>query len=491
MRRNRIIIIGIGKIGADLLRKFPKDHELLCIDNAPDAGEQAKKLRSEGVTVMQADATSRLVLDEAGVNEAECVIVTTTHEAVNIEVCRLLREHFLPKRVITVGTSSEGIKRLAELGAEVQDLFADSAASIRNLLEHRTRTATSIGLGKNEILEVELHPHSRLANKPLRSLAPLRWKIGVIYRDGNIIVPHGDTVLRPKDRMIILGDPAVLKTVSEIMTFSFQQFPLEYGSTAFVYLSGREEEGFFSELEYLFDSFPLKRVLFIYSGRASGQTERYHTLIKRERYHSVEERRIDLPVQQAVQKIIREEHHECAIMVLHEDILGSRLLPGVAKKQILELCTTASCPVLIARGTHPYERAAVPAAEGMNPQQGLETALEVASSLNNAVSALLVQPIRHIASDADAQEYEASRKSISELSLMYRSEVNTVLLQGNPVRALQQALAGQNLLFLDSNTLKKRAWPFPFSFLDPDPVWLLLRSATVSTMLVPPVEEAL
>jgi Trk K+ transport system NAD-binding subunit len=300
---------------------------------------------------MQADATSRLVLDEANVDEAECVIITTTSEIVNIEVCRLLKEHFRPKRVIAVGTSSEGIKRLIELGAEVQDLFAVSATGIRNLLEQRARTATTIGLGKNEILEVELHPHSRLANKQIGNLAPIRWKIGIIYRDGNIIIPRRDTVLKPRDRVVILGDPGVLKTVAEIMTFRFQQFPQEYGTMALIYLTGIEDERFFAEVEYLFSVFALQHALFITSGRAAGQAHRYQTLIQRGRYPTVEIRQIDLPPDDAAARILTAGDPECGIVVLHAGMLQLKPFSPISKQRVLRLCGVASCPVLIARGT--------------------------------------------------------------------------------------------------------------------------------------------
>jgi Trk K+ transport system NAD-binding subunit len=489
MKRTRLIIIGVGKIGADLLQKLSKDYELLCIDNAPSTEERVKKLRGDGALVMQADATSRLVLDEANVSGAECVIVTTTSEPVNIEVCRLLKEHFRPKRVIAVGTTTEGIKKLTELGAEVQDLFAVGAAGIRNLLEQRTRTATAIGLGKNEILEVELHPHSRLANKPLRNLAPLRWKIGIVYRDGNIIIPRGDTVLRPKDRVILLGDPNVLKTVAEIMTFSFEKFPLEYGSTAVAFLAGGEDERFFEELEYLFTVLPLQRIVFVHPTRAAGQSLRYEKLIRADRYPAVEDRTVDLPVPRALVRVLADAKTSCGMVLLHGEVLRHHLLPHLRKKEFLDLCRVASCPVLLCRGTFPYERAAVPAAEGLAPHHGLETALEVASSLSNTISTLLVQPIRHIASEAGVKEYETARKAISDLSLVYRADVRTVDLTGNPVRAVLGSLKDQNLLYIDSSRMSRQSWPF--SLLNPDPAWHLIRRSPVSTMIVPPMEESL
>jgi Trk K+ transport system NAD-binding subunit len=41
-----------------------------------------------------AHATSRLVLEQAGVGEADTVAITTTTETVNLEVARVLRDHF-------------------------------------------------------------------------------------------------------------------------------------------------------------------------------------------------------------------------------------------------------------------------------------------------------------------------------------------------------------------------------------------------------------
>jgi hypothetical protein len=72
---------------------------------------------------------------------------------------------------------------------------------------------------------------------------------------------------------------------------------------------------------------------------------------------------------------------------------------------------------------------------------------------------------------------------------MYRADVRTVNLQGNPVRAVLTGLRDQNLLYIDSSRMTSRAWP-P-AFLNPDPAWHLVRRAPVSTMIVPPVEESL
>ncbi|HAK59415.1 MAG TPA: hypothetical protein DCO77_03390, partial [Nitrospiraceae bacterium] len=153
MKSNRFVIIGVGNVGRDLLGKLSKEYEVLCIDTAPDAEEKARKIRKDA-RVLQADATSRLVLEEADVDDASAVLITTTTEKVNIEVASVLRSNFQPRRIISVGITTQGIKRLEKLGVEVVNIFVTTASTFQYMLEQKTKAAHSIGLDKNEILEV-------------------------------------------------------------------------------------------------------------------------------------------------------------------------------------------------------------------------------------------------------------------------------------------------------------------------------------------------
>jgi DNA-binding IscR family transcriptional regulator len=64
MKRNRLIITDMGRVGGELLPRLPKEYDLLCIDSAVDAEERAKKLRGDGAVGMKAGAPSRLVLGD-------------------------------------------------------------------------------------------------------------------------------------------------------------------------------------------------------------------------------------------------------------------------------------------------------------------------------------------------------------------------------------------------------------------------------------------
>lgn len=491
MKRHRFVIVGAGAIGQELLKKLSKDYAVLCIDSNPDAEPLIKKIRSD-VSVLIGDATSRLVLEKAEINEADGVILTTSNEDVNIETARILTDHFQAKRIISVGISSTATGTLENLGVEVENIFTAGATGIRNKLEHKSRAAHAIGLGKNEILEVEVHPNSRLANKSVRLLSPHRWRLGIIYRADNIVVPTGSSVLKPHDRVVVLGEPAVLKTVSDILTFNFEQFPLEYGSTMVAYLTGNEHEQFFQEIDYLFSIFPLKKAVFLCSAKAVKRADdiEYLTTTDNLKDRSIEN--TSLKPLAAIQQKAAEINNEQGLVVVSKDaLIGSRyLLPTTySKKRFLHaLPRHVGCPVLISRGTFPYKKMLVPCGAGLRLQNALETSLEISASLHNEVTALAIRPLKYISSEDDLKQFEERKKTISEISLMYKMSITTEIREGNPVKVVQGMYDDYNLMIIDTKEWSPRRF---FSFLSPDIIWHTVRSSSISTLLIPPLAELL
>jgi len=487
MKKNRFIIIGLGGIGQELLKRLSKDFEITCIDLKEETEDIAQKIRPD-CRVITGDATSRLILEDAGVNDSDGIIITTTDERVNIEVARLLKEDFDPRRVIAVASTQKGIEALESLDVETENIFTASATVIRNRLEQTTRTAHAIGIGKDEIMEVEIHPYSRLANRPLKTLTPIRWRIGLIYRDENIIIPDRETILKPKDRVIILGEPSVLKTVSEILTFKFQRFPLEYGSTIVSYLTGREDDNFIDEVNYLFSIFPLKRIIFLLSRQAAGKGYTYERIKGRE----VEIKDTTLSPVDAIKEVAKEIKGDIGLIVISKSRLLDpmfAMFSGVMKKRFLDsILNVADCPVLLSNGTHPYEKAVVPCVDGVNLQHSLETSLEISHSLNNEITAFLTRPSKYISSDEDIDEFEDMNRTINDISIMYRSSIKTIIKDGNPVRLISGSLKDYNLLIANVSGWKQKRW---FSIFSPDIPWHIIKDARISTLLLPYVKEAL
>lgn len=492
MQRNKFIIIGVGSIGQELLKKISKEIEIECVDLSHEAAETAKKIRGD-CRVTIGDATSRLVLEEAGVADADGVIITTTTEKINVEAARILKEHFDVRRIISIARTKAEMEALEQYGVEAENIFTASATAIRNKLEQTSRAAHAIGLGKNEILEVEVHPHSRLAHRPLRTLTPIKWRIGIIYRDENIVIPGRETVLKPKDKVVILGDPAALKTVSEILTFKFQQFPLEYGSAVITYITGRESRQYFDEIEYLFTVFPLSKIIVILSRDAASKKELFAGYLSNENIknvHMVESADPPLP---AIQEAASDIRNELGVIMISKRSLIDPVSPfpfqGQKRNFLGKLLEISNSPVLLSNETFPYEKALVPCVEGVNPRHSLETAVEIASSLNNEVTASLVRPSKYISSEEDIEEFEAMKKEVNDISLMYKLSIKTSVQDGNPVKIVTAFSKDFHLLIAESNSWKSTGL---FSgLLKPDVPWHIIKNSDISVLLLPAAKESL
>jgi Trk K+ transport system NAD-binding subunit len=490
VKSTRLVVVGLGRIGAELLTRLSRDFEVTCIALNEDAEEVLAGLKRKDVKLIVGDATSRLVLEDAGANEAHAVIITTDIERVNLEVCSLLKQHFSPERVISVALTHKGMDTLEEMGVEVVNLFTAGAMGIRNMLEQRSKTAHAVGIGKDEILEVEVHPNSRLANKPMGIIDPIKWRLGIIYRDGNVIVPRPDTVIRPKDRVIILGDPTVLRTVSEIFTFSFEKFPLEYGSNMMVALTGQEEERFMEEVKYIFSAFPFEKAIVVHP--PAEKPERFEAMAEGIGARKLERREAPASVLGALESTLAEYYGEQGLVVVSGAVLGGGvpIVSAARKKAALRsLLRLAKCPFLIARGTFPYESVAVPCLPETEVGNVLETAFEISWALSNEITALEVEPSRYIASEKEAAAFGEIKKTISDMSLMYKAKVQTRVLAGNPIRAILRESADFNLLIFDMASFAGGGWLM--SLLNPDVAWSAVRNSRVSTLVIPPVEESL
>lgn len=490
MKSTRLVVVGLGRIGVELLERLSRDFEITCIALNQDAEEILAGLRRKDVKLIVGDATSRLVLEDAGANDAHAVIITTDIERVNLEACSMLKQHFSPERIISVALTHKGMDTLEEMGVEVVNIFTAGALGIRNMLEQRAKTAHAVGIGKDEILEVEVHPNSRLANKPMGIIDPIKWRVGIIYRDGNVIVPRADTVIRPKDRVIILGDPLVLKTVSEIFTFSFEKFPLEYGSNMMVALTGEEEEMFIEEVKYIFAAFPLEKATVIHP--RGGEPEKYQAMAEKIGAKKLERMETQVSVLNALESALVEYYGEQGLVVVSGAALGGGLpiVSAAGKRAALRrLLRLAKCPVLISRGTFPYKSVAVPCLPTTDVGHVLETAFEISRALSNEITALKVEPSKYIASEKEAAAFEDIKKTISDMSLMYKTKVQTRVLSGNPIRAILRETADFNLLIVDMASFARGGWLT--SLLNPDVAWSAVRNSRVSTLVIPPVEESL
>ena len=192
----RVVIVGAGQTGRELAGQLAGERRVVVLDTDP---QKLKRLHEDvpgpSVETLLRDGTSALALRDAAGDGAEWVIAATDQDTVNIEVCRVAAE--LNPRPATIGTLRESHRagRLRATGAESIARPGVIASQIRNRVERSHQVATSLGLGRGEIREIQVLPTSPAVNVKLRDLGARKWLVAGIYRGDRFVVPDGDAVI--------------------------------------------------------------------------------------------------------------------------------------------------------------------------------------------------------------------------------------------------------------------------------------------------------
>ena len=205
-----VVIMGGGKVGYFLGRTLLEEgHEIAVVESDPEIyGMVSRQL---DCPVILGDGTSFPVLEKAGAKRCNVFVGVTNHDQDNLVGCEVAKLEFgVPKTIARVkNPKNEAI--MQQLGV---DVTVSSTAIISSLIEselpvHKIRTLLSLRAGQLEIMEYVLDGKSPVVGRPLKELTmPPQCNIVTILRDGDAVVPRGDTAFQKGDTVLALADLA-------------------------------------------------------------------------------------------------------------------------------------------------------------------------------------------------------------------------------------------------------------------------------------------
>ena len=205
-----IIIVGGGKTGAYLASLLTEDgYRIRVIEARKDlvAGLRAKFGERD---VILGNGADPLVLERAGILHADVVVAATGEDEVNLVVSTLAKmEYSVPRVVARVNNPVNAWMFNEGMGVDVGINQAELLArSVQEGLDLRD-VFTILRLGKDghAVGRVEVRPGSRVIGEALRDVPlPGTTILVAIDRDGDIIVPKGDTRFAAGDKIIAFTD---------------------------------------------------------------------------------------------------------------------------------------------------------------------------------------------------------------------------------------------------------------------------------------------
>lgn len=202
-----ILIVGAGKVGYFLAKRLlASKHTVSIIEKDRSICEELAKELKEAL-VINGDGCSPRILEEAGIERMDVVAAVTGDDEDNLIICQLAKEKFNIQRTVGRVNNPDNEHTFSELGVDVP---VDSTKIIAKVIEEEVSFSDFVNLmsfkrGKLAIVRVDLPIDAPVINKEIKDIElPADSVLVSIVRQDEVIVPKGNTVLKPGDDVIAL-----------------------------------------------------------------------------------------------------------------------------------------------------------------------------------------------------------------------------------------------------------------------------------------------
>ncbi len=201
--------MGSGKLAYFLAKQFASKGYHITVVNT-DQQEAVTFSRSLKATVIHGEGSNPTILSQAGAYQADVVLGLTGNDEDNLIACQIAQKEYGVPRTVALVNDPENRPIFEKLGISV----AFSATEIiANLIEQQTssdeiKNLLPVAEGKINVTEIAISESASIAGKTLDDLQlPTGTLIASILRQGDVLVPGGDTVLQSGDRVILISQP--------------------------------------------------------------------------------------------------------------------------------------------------------------------------------------------------------------------------------------------------------------------------------------------
>ena len=199
-----IIIVGLGGIGQNLARiAVSEKHNVVVIDTDRKRCDDA--VTKYDLISVNGDATSSVILDEAGISEADAVISATGSDAVNLMVMLQAKEKGV-KNLRTIVNEPDHVEFFKKMGVIMhKNPDAIVAEDIYNtMLRPSASDFIPVAGGRAEIVEILIKDQMHAVGKRIADIGlPANVLVIAIERGDDVVIPDDNTILQAGDSVLV------------------------------------------------------------------------------------------------------------------------------------------------------------------------------------------------------------------------------------------------------------------------------------------------
>lgn len=201
----KIVIVGGKSVAGYLIKRFSnKRNRIIYI--TMDENYARFINREYEIDTYIGDGTSPDVLENAKISGFDVMITLCPTDEDNLVACRLAKT-FGVKRTLSIVNTPSNANLLRELLVDTTISIADLISMVveKNAFTQHIETLLPIENGKALMMEIEIEDGFMAAGKEIRQIEfPQESAISCIIRNGDVVIPKGNTVVRVKDRLMII-----------------------------------------------------------------------------------------------------------------------------------------------------------------------------------------------------------------------------------------------------------------------------------------------
>ena len=222
----RILIVGGGQIGfrlAAILENQPVYTKI--IEKDPIRCTRLADRLNKAV-ILCGEGSDKGLLTEENIKDMDVVITVTNDEETNILVSLLAKQMGVKKTITRISKFSY-FPLMSTIGLE--QVVSPRLSAVNSILQHIRRgkvlQAKSIKNEQAEVMEAVALETSDIVGKPIRKISlPKGTLITGIIRKDDVIIPSGDSVIQPGDRIIIFARRQAIPKIEKILAVKLEYF---------------------------------------------------------------------------------------------------------------------------------------------------------------------------------------------------------------------------------------------------------------------------
>jgi trk system potassium uptake protein TrkA len=218
-----VIIIGGGKVGTRLATLLlAGSHRVALVENRDIAVRKLQNaFKNNSSIICAGSGTDPELMESLGARQADVVAAVTGSDESNLVASSLAKTEFgVPRTIARINDPRNDWLFTPEMGVDVAvnqaDLIAHLIAEEMSLGD--MMTLLKLRKGQFSLVEEKVHPESAcLGTKALDLKLPHDCVLTGIIREGQLMIPRGDTVLRANDEVLAVAHASQLGALAALL----------------------------------------------------------------------------------------------------------------------------------------------------------------------------------------------------------------------------------------------------------------------------------